>query len=305
MSQPFAFQHLLVGVDENQLATPAVHAAAMMTRAFSGELELIHGVPVLPPLWSGVDSEQLAELHSTAVARMRTVLVDRLRRMEEELGLPEGEMTARLRVVPGHPSRVLTERAHDLPADVVFLGAHQRRQVFDFGSTARAVFQAVPCGVWVQGSPFRAIQRILVPVDLSPDSLAALEAARTLAMKLEAELTPMYCFDPLQYYFMSHEIHASMPDESIAKMRDMARAEFVRAMADFDWQGVQHSDSFVEGPPIEQVLRLQSAFQLIVMGTHGHTRLARFLLGSMTYAVLRKAETPVLALHGSDCDTRF
>jgi len=53
------------------------------------------------------------------------------------------------------------------------------------------------------------------------------------------------------------------------------------------------------GQPADEILRLarKVSCDLIVMGTHGRTGLARLLHGSVAEEVLRKATCPVLTVH--------
>ncbi len=52
----------------------------------------------------------------------------------------------------------------------------------------------------------------------------------------------------------------------------------------------------LEGDPVDMILRAaeETNSDVIVMGTHGRTALARLLMGSVAEAVLRKAPCPVL-----------
>ncbi|MFN7147779.1 MAG: universal stress protein, partial [Myxococcota bacterium] len=54
-----------------------------------------------------------------------------------------------------------------------------------------------------------------------------------------------------------------------------------------------------EGYPPEEILQeiATGAYDLVVMGTHGHTGLKHALLGSVTERVLRQASVPVLVTH--------
>jgi nucleotide-binding universal stress UspA family protein len=79
-------------------------------------------------------------------------------------------------------------------------------------------------------------------------------------------------------------------------LRRSSRIEFETALSEFDWKGIEHTARFEEGDPAERVLELEHDFDLIVMGTHGHTGLSAAVLGSVTYSVMRAARIPVLAL---------
>src|SRR5262249_36476393 len=52
----------------------------------------------------------------------------------------------------------------------------------------------------------------------------------------------------------------------------------------------------MEGDPVDMILRAaeETHSDVIVMGTHGRTAVARLLLGSVAESVLRKAPCPVL-----------
>lgn len=54
----------------------------------------------------------------------------------------------------------------------------------------------------------------------------------------------------------------------------------------------------LEGDPVDMILRAakETNSDVIVMGTHGRTALARLLMGSVAEAVLRKAPCPVLTV---------
>jgi len=64
----------------------------------------------------------------------------------------------------------------------------------------------------------------------------------------------------------------------------------------FDWGGVDHGTSFVEGVPAEVILARADWADMIAMGTHGRTGFAAALLGSVAYSVVRHATKPVLVV---------
>jgi nucleotide-binding universal stress UspA family protein len=285
---------LVAGVDERGLADHAVHAAARMARALEAELELAHAVVVPPPAW-GADPQEVAGMQAVLLARAREHLHQHLAKQERELELEPKELTARLKVHPGPPGNVLPERVRALGAAALFLGPHLKRNLLDFGSTVRAVMHHVQCGLWVQPEPYTPIRRILVPLDLSEPSLAALGAARSLAACLEAEIDVLYCFVPPELVY-GERIAASVgwPPYAVDAMRERSRLELASAMAAIDWE-VPHREHFVEGHAADEILKLSADHDLVVMGTHGRSGLASLVLGSVAYSVLRHARRPVLA----------
>lgn len=132
--------------------------------------------------------------------------------------------------------------------------------------------------------------RILVPTDFSATSEAALAYGRALANQFDAAL---------------HLIHiAENPflRATVADRRSIEEAPgrwLEERLTDADRRRgavtvVENSDE-----PAKEILQYaQSAnIDLIVIGTHGRTGLARLVLGSVAEAVVRAAPCPVLTVH--------
>jgi nucleotide-binding universal stress UspA family protein len=201
-----------------------------------------------------------------------------------------------LRVTPGPPARVLLERAAEFQADLVVLGPHSKASFFDFGSTARAVLSRTVTPVWSQLGAVEPVTSILVPVDFSAHSREALNHARALAERLHASVRVLHCYEPPTFAFDGTFDGASGPTYVVEQDRGAAEEELVRWMEDVDWGPVEAQSSFVEGAPARRIAQHAAAHDLVVMGTHGRTGLTRFVLGSVTYAVLRRSPVPVLAI---------
>lgn len=288
---------IVVGVDSEGHSEHAVHAAVWLAQQFDARVRFVHAFPVAPLFWGRAEvMPEWSMGTEAAAATIRRRLTATLAQAPAELALRQELAADVLRVVSGPPSQVILDEARSSGAELVVLGSHRRRGLFDFGSTARGVLASAPSAVWVQVETPRRIRRILVPVDLSEDSLQALARARDLAQVLGARITVLHAF-------MVPELGAALPDSPVAgpvypieALRRSNQAEFERALSAFDWRGVPHDARFEDGEPAFEILRCQRDFDLIAMGTHGHTGLSAVLLGNVTYAVLREATTPVLAM---------
>ena len=136
--------------------------------------------------------------------------------------------------------------------------------------------------------------KILVAVDGSAHALATIEALiqRLGWFKSPVELTLFYSHPPLPYKHAAawagkeaiHSYYEEECDEALAAARTL-----------LDDRGIAHADEKRVGEPAHEIVAFAAAgaFDLIVMGTHGHTALANLVLGSVATKVLATAKVPV------------
>jgi nucleotide-binding universal stress UspA family protein len=143
-------------------------------------------------------------------------------------------------------------------------------------------------------------KKILVPSDLSEDSLAAIRAGADLARKLSAEL----CLLNVRPEFMSKEememLRVSVQtfvkeEKDIAVNAKTVLAEMLRRAGGSD---VANKIVLREGDPKEEILASASELgcDLIVITTTGRDRLAEHLRGSDAEQLVRHTKIPVLVI---------
>lgn len=150
-----------------------------------------------------------------------------------------------------------------------------------------------------------AISKILVPVDFSPCSRAALDYAAELADQMKAEVDVLYVQEPSEYLGPASLV--TLPQLSAAQSDEM-RNDVRRELDGFMGEAKPRvRDVRVEpglpGDVIPTVAK-QGAFDLIVMGTHGRGGLSRLVVGSVAETVMRNAQVPVLTLRMPKKETR-
>jgi nucleotide-binding universal stress UspA family protein len=291
------FQSIVVAVADPVSCAGAIETALLLARRPGVALELVHAAELPHAIWPGTRGEEIAELDARTLARAWESLREPLRELLARSGVEGHQVEDLLHVLPGNPAQVILQRLRDRRADLLVLGPHRERKLFDFGSTARALLAKVACAVWVQVGPRRPLRRILVPVDLSEDSLAALERAMGLARESGASISTLHCFVPPDLAYASGAgAPIAEPTYVVDQARDAARAEYLRTRSELDWGAIQHQSLFVEGFPAREIGERQGEHDLVVMGTHGRTRFAAAVLGSVAYSVLKRAEIPVLAI---------
>jgi len=290
-------RRILCGVAEGHLSDAAVRATARLVERTGAQAELLHALKLPTLLATRFAHEQVATLSDDAAVRRARQLREHFAHALGDVRVRGLEPAAALEVVVGDPARRMVEEARARAVDLIVLGDNGHRRQLDFGGTGRAVLAKTDAHVWLQPRETGAVRRVLVPVDLSESSLAALDGALALTAALGASLRVLHVFEDWPALaFGSAEAWVLPSSYDRASLRDAARSELELALAGVDWRGVDHEVRFVEGTPVEMILEESADVDLVAMGTHGRTGLAAALLGGVTYAVLRRAHTPVLAL---------
>lgn len=129
---------------------------------------------------------------------------------------------------------------------------------------------------------------ILVAFDGSPDAEAALRHAVTLARDQHACLTLLTVAPPL-----ATAVGATPPPDLIDLHTKVLREATASIPAD-----VGVTTRLERGEAAETILRVArgNPYDLIVMGSHGRSRIHRALLGSVSERVLKAGAAPVLLM---------
>jgi nucleotide-binding universal stress UspA family protein len=139
-------------------------------------------------------------------------------------------------------------------------------------------------------------RNILVAVDGSPDADAALVHAAALARDQRARLTLVTAVPQVPATALLASGAAPPRSEVVRHYADL-----LRMAADTLPQDVSVTTLLVEGPPARALIERSrsGAFDLIVMGSHGHGRLHTSLLGCVSQKVLHASPIPVLLIRAA------
>ncbi len=140
------------------------------------------------------------------------------------------------------------------------------------------------------------IRNILVAVDFSSPSDAALAGAIELARVFGAKLQVFHAFELPIPAVTPYEV--AVPQAYLEDARRAAGERLDAAVAQATAAGVPAESQLDEGPPAQAIARAASQLgaELVVMGTHGHTGLKHFVLGSVAERTLRHAPCSVLTV---------
>jgi nucleotide-binding universal stress UspA family protein len=150
-----------------------------------------------------------------------------------------------------------------------------------------------------------AIRRILVALDFSPHSLAALDAAADLASRLDAEIVGLYVEDirllKLADLPLAREIGLFSPgprafDRSSVELQLRAQGRAARKAMErqAERKGIRWSFRVVQGSIPNEVLAASSESDLAILGKVGWSR--RRQLGSTARLIVAQGSRPVIFL---------
>lgn len=144
------------------------------------------------------------------------------------------------------------------------------------------------------------IRRILVPIDFSDCSRAALAHAELLARTFGATMEIAHILEPIPARLSGTLAERDPPETLGDHAWRIAREETQRIADSLAGRGISVAWHVEMGIPWERILALAPSADLVVMGTHGRTGLQRLLLGSVTDKVVQRSTTPVLTVRGAE-----
>jgi nucleotide-binding universal stress UspA family protein len=279
------FKNILFATDFSRATNAALPYAVEIARRFGANVHVVNVVqpdfyPYVPPSeWARIAHEE-----EEFRRKGKLKLEEEFQGLAHEFIFPSGDVWVNL-------SRIIEEKNIDL----IVLGTHGRTGIEKIlmGSTAEMVFRraecpvlTVGCGVFSKATHAAAadLNRILFATDFSPESLAAVPYAISLAKEHRAELILM------------HAIQKSEPGEVNSAFQTL------RDVIPFGtWLALEPRYVVEQGAPEAAILDVatkQNA-DLIVMGLRagkGFLPVTTHLVNSIAYSVVTQATCPVLTV---------
>jgi nucleotide-binding universal stress UspA family protein len=141
---------------------------------------------------------------------------------------------------------------------------------------------------------------ILAGADVSVPSDQAIDRAAALAAQHGAKLILVHAIDAEPAIETDKDVAQQLGEVTAAMQMEVTR-RLSQKVDELRAQGIDTEIETPHGPPGEAVAQVarHHAAELIVVGTHGHTGISRFLLGSVATAILRHAPCDVLVTRGN------
>ena len=139
------------------------------------------------------------------------------------------------------------------------------------------------------------IKKILLPFDNSVHSINAAHYALNLAQQMEAQVSIVHCYE-----WEASIIEVPSPLLKDIESTSKKRAEDILTTAReiFNDRGVEYTAEAIYGSPARVLLEHSKSkeYDLIIMGSHGHSNISGLFLGSVTHKVLNTIYCPVLVV---------
>ncbi|MEW1698317.1 universal stress protein [Streptomyces sp. NPDC091278] len=282
---------VLVGVDGSASALHAVETAAGEARSRGARLAVVHAFtwPLLPvPLGpspygppGGGLRQQAQEILDTAVVRARACA-------------PDVEVTGE--IIEGEPLTVLAARSRS--AALVVVGS---RGVGAFtglllGSVAVHLAAHAGCPVLVVRGREGPSGPVLLAVDGSPDSRAAVDFAFETARARGAEVLAVHAWAPRTG---PGDLTPLFQGEEVIRDEEQRVLDQALAAAGERWPEVSVERRLVRGRTRSVLLAESAGAQVVVLGARGRGGFAGLLLGSVSQAMLHHAQSPVVVVRGA------
>lgn len=287
-------ERLLAATDLSAPSRHAAERAALIAKDTGATLRLMHVISdsVLDRL------RQLLEPSGDDVEQRLRQKIDRdVAHLVEHIQRTCG-LAATAEVVTGALVATIVDRAAACHADLLVLGARganfMRRLLI--GSTAERLVRKSPRPMLVvKQPPHEPYRRLLIAVDFSPSSLAAVRLARAVAPRAERVL--LHAYDvPYEDWMRTAEVR----DDVLQHYQHVARQRASQELRAFLEAGAMTAagvpTAVLKGDATLRILEqeLELDCDLIVIGKQGESRAEEILLGSVTKHILQQSQSDVL-----------
>lgn len=280
----------LVPLDGSELAEHALPWAGLLARKFGAKIELLRCFEPMATVY------MMPEFAATAPVYFdQTAMFDQidgyLNTVADRLPPDQVEKTR----CEGDPGTVILDRAESEEVDAIVLASHGRGGIgrWLLGSVTTKVVRGGRIPVLVISSHTEVteepdIQRILVPLDGSSTSEAAIPRAVELAQAFDAEL--------LFYRGIAHSPLSDPATDPAVKLEKAQATEYLQKLGE-DQGGLKFQVKVDVAAPAKGILGHADECDLIVMGSHGRSGVQRWLLGSVAEKVIQSASKPVMIVY--------
>jgi nucleotide-binding universal stress UspA family protein len=302
------FKHILIPIDSQQLSQQAAKVGLEFAQKLQAQVTLLHVIqmpPVYPPQSEHATLETIRDHGKKLLEPWSDIAVKKGVNLKTKMVQDDAHSVA----------ASIVRAADNLECDLILMGT-QGREGFDrllVGSVAERVTRLANQPVMLVRSSVSSktieFESILVPVDGSSTSQAALWTADEIAKQLGASLhflhvvpdLPLPMGDGMGFGTMNYR-----SEPWIEALEDQGQAIIKHAKESSTLEKVETSTIPASGArTAKQILKFAKEHHssLIVIGTHGRSGFDRLLLGSIAEGVMHHADVPVILVRSKPSKT--
>ena len=138
---------------------------------------------------------------------------------------------------------------------------------------------------------------ILVPLDLSDQSIRAFKNALDIATKYNSKITLLTCLEGDAWHHKFYDARAD--DELIKKQKKATLSQIANLQPLIKKSNVTVNSEILKSTSVvKDIINYAKSrkIDLIVMGSHGRTGVDKLILGSVANGVSQKASCPILLI---------
>lgn len=286
-------RRILFPTDFSESSNQALEHALFLAREHDAPIDVLHVIQ-LAPGYSEMGVPTLAANHKDEAKQQLLELLEAIEHDDVELRpvLEEGAGIG----------QTILEYASEHNVDLIVLGTHGRQGVrrFFLGSEAEEVLRGADQPVFAvrkqeSAFPKTSVHRVLVPVDLSSRSAAALAHAQEIAATYDAQLDVVHVVDPDLRAASVYEELVDRPVETVSQIEPAVQKTLNTMARSAQKAGIDVHTHIGHGDPASYIAEFAEthAMDLIVLSSHGRSGVERFLVGSVAEKVMRTAPCPI------------
>ncbi|MCP4283463.1 MAG: universal stress protein [Gammaproteobacteria bacterium] len=292
------YKKILVPLDGSALSERVLPIASLLASSLGSSIELVFAIPT-PAEGIPEEIKSLARQDGD----------DYLKKIVNTLSKENGKTAISYSVQTGHPASMIIERAESTDETLILMSSHGYSgiQRLLLGSVAGKVVQAtntptllIPANAKNPEGDLVEFKRMIVPLDGSKLAECVLTHAVELCKSLDMELILVRSYNPnfpgssIRMHDVSKIVHDSAENYIKEKVQELKNKGLKKV-----------SYKVFRGRPTEQItdFAIETSNSLTAMCTHGRNGIGRWMLGSVTNAVIHCSEEPVLVIRGVDEDS--
>jgi len=282
---------VVAGVDWSDAAFAAVEQLGLLYRP--DDVTLVHGVdlglfeyPIVAEAANlqGYDifRKSMFEAGSESLERAATMLPD---------DVPEPRRLCEF----GKPARFLLDTASSIGADLIVVGTHDHSRVAELVLTSvshRVLLHATQPTLLVKGQA-KPVRKVLIAIEGRTDGARICEWLLSHPFRTPMEVTVLTAVAIVPVLEEAPAAAFAVWSDQVARQAE----ECVQACArHLTLPQFTTSSRVMKGDPVSVISDASKAFDLVVVGSHGREGVDRFLLGSISHAIVHHVSCPVLVI---------